>query len=245
MNKCFVVVFLFFLSAILFAQEFNKNSITVFGSAEVSIPADNATFSFEVEGEGSTLSQAVNTARQKVKDISDLLFKAGLTEKNLRTSFFHSGENIGNKAFLSSKRDFKAVITVLVNIDSLGLLENSIIKVSEAKPESISNINFSLKDYERYKMDALEKAILKAKEKANMLASKMDAKLGNILSVEEIQGEPATFRGGRTYPNPFNVVYEIDGTTNQGINSSSGFYAQQAKITAIVKVVIEILGNEQ
>jgi uncharacterized protein YggE len=244
MNRCCIVVFLFFIPAILFAQEFDKNSIIVFGNAEVSIPADNATFTFEVEGEGSTLSQAVNTAREKVRDISGLLFKVGLTEKNLRTSFFHSGENIGNKAFLSSKRDFKAVITVLVNIDSLELLENAIIKVSEAKPESISNIDFSLKDYEQYKMDALEKAILKAKEKANMLASKMDTKLGNILSIEEIQGEPTTFRGGRAYPNPFNVAYEINGTTNQGINSSSGFYAQQAKITAKVRVAIEILGNE-
>ena len=225
-----------------YCQEFDVNRLVAFGSIEVSTPADNASFSFEIEGVGSSLNEAVNEAKSRVSLISGALFENGLDKNSLRTSYFHSGENYGDKSFLSSKRDYKARITVLVNIDSLDLLESSIIIVSEAEPEKISNIKFSLKDFEQIKIDALEKAVLKSKEKANILASKMGAKLGNILFIEEIRDKLHPFRSRRTYPNPFNAAYEIEQEmVNVGKSKSAGFFAQQIKIDSRVKIIVELI----
>lgn len=237
-----LLIFLFYCFS-LYGQEFDENRLVTSGTIELSIPADNATFTFEVKGVGSSLNKAVIEAKNRVKFISDALFKNGLKEKNLSTSYFYSGENFGDKAFLSSKRDYKARITVMVNIDSLELLESSIIIVSDALPERISNITFSLKNYEQQKIEALEKAVKKAKEKATILASNMGAQLGSILYIEEVQNVPPQIRGrGGNYPNPFNASLEVSPEMSSfGKQKNSGFFVQQIKIVSKVNIIVELV----
>jgi len=202
-------------------------------------PADNAIFTFEISGTGSTLNEAVENARRHVADISGALLEIGLTRRNLRTSLFHSGENFGGKAFLSKSRDYKTNITVIVDIDSLQFLEPAVMKVSEYKLERISNIRFSHKNYEGLKEEALERAIKKAKRKAIMLASVMETKLGNILHIEELY--PRSASEYRNYPNPFNASIQVPSEEiicDPG--SIDGFYAQEIKLNAKVKVIIEL-----
>ena len=239
----FLILFIFsiFSFSICLSQNFEQNRLVVYGSAEQFTQADFANFSFEVIGYGSSLSLAVQNAKKQVNIISSKLFKTGLTEKNLITSFFHSAENYGDKAFLSSKKDYKANITVRVQIDSLSLLEPAIIAISESQPEKISTIDFSLRNYEKLKEKVLEKAILKAKDKANILASNMNTELGDILYIEEFPTYPQ-YRLRRPAPSPFNVAYESKAlTVEQGSSSESGFFAEEIALTARVKVIIELV----
>jgi len=118
-----ILVCLAVSSATADESEITPGHISVLGTAEVKAPADQAELYFSVTGFGSTLRQAVERAREKVMAISQDLLAIGLVKKNLRTSRFYSGENAGGKAFLSSKKDYQAVIAVLVTIDNLDLLE--------------------------------------------------------------------------------------------------------------------------
>lgn len=248
----FVVVFAIY-PATLFAG-IEKNTMAVEGSVEILAQADSASFSFEVGGKGASLHEAVDRARGKVSKISKSLFKAGLKKKNLRTSLFHSGENTEDKSFLSSSKDYVANITVVVVLDNLDLLETAVIRVSEAKPKSLSDFDFSLKNYEKLRMEALEKAILKAKEKAELLARVMNFKLGDVLSVsvkESISDSRPDLQSrlSRQFPSASNAVVE-SGKTGSDVYATSdtlsgaGFFARQFKIRAKVKTVIEILGKE-
>lgn len=209
------------------------------GSAEVSSSADNAAFTFEIAGNGSSLSEAIENTKNRVKTISESLFSIGLTRRNLRTSFFHSGENFNNRAFFTRNRDYKAKITMLVDLDSLELLEPVLMAVSELNPERISDIEFTLKDYEQLKDAALESAIKKAKQKVDMLASVMQTRLGNTLFIEELN--PLSEQQNRMYPNPFNATTQIQ---SGGIQIDPGvagsFYAQQIKVNARVRVIVEL-----
>ena len=162
----------------IFGQEFeDEKRLIVSGGAEIMVPADNVNFSFEVTGKGATLNEAVKNAKEKISLISQSLYGIGLKNDNLRTSFFYSNENFGDKPFWSSKDDFKTQMKVVVSIDSLELLEPTILKISEFKPDKISKIKFTLQNYESVKINALETVIKKSKTKSRNTCKKYEHKI--------------------------------------------------------------------
>lgn len=235
------LLFLFFIYSNSFSQYFNdEKRVVVNGEIETMVPADNATFTFEVSGKGSTLSEAVRIVKNKVALISKNLFDIGLQKKNLRTSFFDSRENFGNKSFWSSKDDFKAQMEVLISIDSLELLEPAILKVSEFKPDKISKIQFSLINYENLKITALEAAVNKAKEKAHLLSKNMNTKLGNVLFIEESINNISPQRNSRSRFANASLMF---GKGGKQIEEGNSFFTQQLKIRVKVRVIIELAGS--
>ena len=235
----FLFLYLVANSVICFAQPDSLKTLEVYGSTRMLVPSDEATFSFAVRGTASNLRDAVNNAKKKIAKITKDLYSIGLDEQNLSTSNFYSGENDGNKAFLSSKRDFKADISMIVRIDSLELLEESVIIVSENDVESISEINFTVKELELKKLSAIKEATLKAKQKAERMAIYLGVILKSpVRIIEEISSKNMTglnIRGGRS--NLFNsiVVEEASPFVEGGT-----FYSQLLTIDSTVKVIFEI-----
>ncbi len=216
-----------------FAQNFDQKRLTVTGSVEMRVTADHASFSFSVKGTGANLSQAVARARQKIDLIAAVLHDTGLPENNLRLSHFYSGENFQNRAFFSSSQDYHAKISAVVEIDSLELLEQAIMAVSEQMPEKLSAVKFSLRNFEQYKIDVLTQAAAKAREKAEILAKELKATLGEVLFIEE---RPVS-RG--YHPNPFNSVSRPETPIDSG-SSGSSFFPQDISLSASVKVIIAL-----
>lgn len=241
------ILFFAFLYHSTFAQniEAKSNQISVFGTVELKATADLASFYLSVKGVGATLRQAVESADKKTKNITDKLAALGIRHQNISTSQFYSGENSGDRAFLSSSRDFKATITTLVKIDSLDLLQPALFLVSEEQAESLSDISFSLKNEFELRRRARVEAAIKAKEKAEDLAKSLGVILGKPISVEEIPTQSPfsnssfLFRGGRVSPTPFNSsTTQEAGTVDD--SKGSGFFAQLMSVTSQVRVVFEI-----
>jgi len=256
--KRFFLLFVLFLSITNFISaqqdEINRDYISMIGSVELKEVADQASFYFTIKGVGETLRLAVEDAENKTKTLTEKILQLGIKKKNLSTSDFLSGENFGDKAFLSSSRDYQATITTLIKTDSLDLLRPLLFLISEAEVENISNISFSLKDELGLRRRARVEAGLKAKEKAEDITSALGVKLGKVLTIEEIQQtqtytnqtQPLRVRGGYNYPNPFNPgTYNVGG---EGIllsemvdeTKGSGFFAKTISITSQVKVVFAI-----
>lgn len=222
---------------ILTAEESQKNHIVVYGSIETQVPADNATFSFKIKGNGSSLEMAVNDAKKKVSEISQALFAFGLEEKNLRTSYFSGSASGFNVSFITTKRDYEVYITISVNLDDLSLLEKTIMTISKYKPERINDIRFRTISIEDHKSEALQKAILKANEKAQILATNTNSKLAKVLQIEEIidWSDNITVTAEKRY-NKF-IAYEVGSVLEQ---SGLAFFPQYISITAKVKLIIAI-----
>lgn len=211
-------------------NNFEHNVIIVSGSSKTEIAADRASFYFEVSGFSNDLNSAVKNAQEKVDIISKKLFQIGLSENNLTTSQFKSSENFGDKAFLSSKRDYKALIKVQVNIDNITLLEPVINTVSLMNPDYISTLTFSLKNIETVKMLTIKEAVEKAKEKASSICESLKINLGTPLYVEEIQNN--------NYPNPFNSVVSLQrGVVNEETTQVSSIFIENISVEAAVKVI--------
>jgi len=226
---------------ILFAQSqvLPPNQITVVGSAEYKVKANQATFYFSVKGVGSTLRLAVEQANAKTSDIISKLLALGIKRTDLSTSQFYSGENTGDRAFLSSSRDFKASLTTMVKLDSLDLMQPALFLISEQAVESLSEISFSLSTEPEYRRRARLDAALNAKDKAEELAKVLGVTIEKPILIEE-QVNQMFIRGGRAYPSPFNTS-TIESVERVSVSSSeSGFIAQTISVTSQVRVVFQI-----
>jgi uncharacterized protein YggE len=241
MKKIFIEAFIFIsISAYSYSQEikYDKiNKLEVTGSAELKVPADQAHFSFSVLGYGSSLRQAVENANSKINDISKKLFTMGLKPKDLYTSNFYSGENIDGKAFLSSSKDYKTSVAVSITVDSLPLVQEIILSLSENEVEQISNVDFTLKDYTSLKQKARTQALNNAMLKAKQMAEQAGIKLKRIIYLSEQQPiiyNPVpvrTFNSFQFSTPPNDKIAEQDGTS---------FYEKTISITDEVFLVYEI-----
>ncbi len=245
MKKILVIILsLFLLSKAINAQDagLKQNQISVLGSIELKEIADQASVTFAVKGIGSSLRKAVDNASKMVQKVTDKLITLGIKSKNISTSQFYSGENSGDKAFLSSSRDYKAILHTLVKIVNMKSLDSALYLISESEIEDASNIIFSLNDELGLRRKARVAAAMKAKEKAEDIAGALGVMLGKVVNIEEM-GPTSTvsIRGGRTYPNPFNPSTSM--LREESIvdeSKGSGFFAQTISITSQVRVVFEI-----
>lgn len=243
-----IVLIVVLVSQLLYSQQIEQknNQISVQGSVELKEMADQATLSFSVKGVGESLRQAVENADRNTKIVTEKLLVLGVKEKNIATSSFYSGENYGDKAFLSSSRDYQANITTIIKIDSLKLLQPVLFAISESDVKNVSQITFSLKDEVGFRRRARIEAVLKAKEKAEDMTKVLNLTLGKVISIDEVQPtqsyqSPITLRG---VANPFNpVTYNTVIGLQAGVvdeSIGSGFFAQTISITSQVYITFEI-----
>ena len=68
-------------------------------------------------------------------------------------------------------------MSVNITIDSLKLLESTVIIISEHKVNNLSNINFELKNDEEVKLQARDVAVKNAVEKAKIFAANLNIEL--------------------------------------------------------------------
>jgi len=220
-----------FIVTNLFSQQYlGDNKLVVEGEATKIIESDRASFDFSVTGFGKSLKDAISDARTKVSDATKVLTQNNIPEENISTSTFESGENFGDKAFLSSSKDYKTLMSVYVIVDSLKNLEEIIVDLSEIGIESISNLNYSLHNIGRYIKEIKKEAIRNAKSKAEMIAEEFNVKLQKVIYIEE---------GGyyQHYPTPFNPASKVRGET---ISELTSLYSKPVKISQKIKVVYSI-----
>lgn len=224
-------------------SESKLNHFSVQGSVELKEVADQASLSFSIKGVEATLRQAVENADKKTKSLTDKLTTLGVKVRNIATSQFYSGDNLGDKAFLSSSRDYRAIITTTIKIDSLRLLQPVIFAISEAEVEELSQIFFSLKDEFAFRRRARIEAALKAKEKADDIAKALGITIGKVFAIEEmpthVMTPPPMFGSGGNYPNPFNPGTPLSASIVDE-SKGSGFFAQTVTATSQIRVTFEI-----
>ncbi len=239
--KRIIICILFLVFQTLYSQQLEQktNYIFVQGSVELKEIADQASLSFNVRGVGANLRQAVENADKTTKTITDKLIALGVKDKNISTSSFFSGENRGDKAFLSSSRDYQANISTMIKVDSLKLLQPVLFAISESNVQNISQITFSLKDEVSFRKRARVEAALKAREKAEDIGKALNVIVGKAITIDEFPPSQtnAMVRGINASYNTISVS-----GLQMGVDESigSGFFAQTISITSQVYVTFEL-----
>lgn len=241
MKKLFVVFFVVF-NVLCFSQEIQKNQLIVYGYGSVEKEADIAKLYFSIRGLGPSLELAVKDAQSKIAAITNKLFAIGLKESNISTQSFSSSENYRDKAFWSSDKDYEATMSVNITIDSLKLLEPSVIIISEHNVNNLSNINFELKNDEEVKLQARDVAVKNAIEKAKIYASNLNIELGTVLNVEEL----LSYSDGNFYlPPRQNYINTAVNAQMMSVANVTTFFARRFNRSSGVKLIYEIKNNSK
>ncbi len=249
------IVALFFIAKI--ATEFKSyrvmgndapatNTISVSGTGEVFAVADVAKIRYTVTTEAKTLAAAQKMASEKTNALLAVVKKAGIADKDVKTESYTSYPKyewqetrvtclaIGCPPVTPGKQvliGFEVSQTTLVTVravDTAGVLVD---ELGKAGATNISGPEFTIDNDDTLKIEARQKAIADAKDKAEQLASDLGVRLVRIVSFNENSG------GGMPMP-----YYRTEMAVMDSAKASppTEFSTGENKITSDVSITYEI-----
>lgn len=162
------------------------STIIVGGSSSLSVAPDQATIEIGVV----TSAESANLAEQENARISEKIQKnlllLGIVQEKINTSrytFYPTYNNEKNRSNEIIAYNVNNTVSVTMNdLNKIG----DIIDVSiKAGANNINSINFALENNRAIKKQALQSAIIDAKEKAEIIAKSLNKRITNVLEVSE------------------------------------------------------------
>ena len=217
------------------------NTITVSGEGEVFAVPDTATFSVMVQEEAKEVKNAQDTATKKGNDIIAYLKSQGIDEKDIQTTDYSvypqydylqgvcaSGYCPPGKQTL---RGFQVSQTLTVKVRDTKKAGDLLSGVGSRGASSVSGLSFTIDDQDALEAEARDKAIAKAKAKAEVLAKSLGVSIVRVVGFSEGGG------GGPIY---YAKAMMADGMGGAESAPSPEIPTGQNKITSNVSVTYEI-----
>lgn len=226
MKKSFLITFSIFFTVHLLAQD-SPALITTSGEAVVYAVPDEILLSFTITTNDEEIKKAREKNRKKAQSaIEYLKNEAGISAPHIQTQYMSLRPK---DQFKSQKIPYYiASQTISICITDLSKFENIIDNLLEKGITSINAPIFRTTESRKYKDEARIKAIIAAKEKAELLAGTLGQKLGQAHSINEI-GNNWNASRANAYANSFDGV----GTSQ---STGEGFAPGQLEIRATVEV---------
>jgi len=163
--------------------------ITVVGRGKVTVEPDIAMLNLGVQTKAEKVDEAVSENQEIMEAILEALDEAGVAEEDIRTAYYniyldegYYGPEVAREPVY---RVYNMVIVKVRDLDSIGAILDAVIK---AGANQIQGVNFTLEDWTQAEVEAREKAMENARERAEHLAQLADAQLGQVISVSEVIG---------------------------------------------------------
>ena len=185
-----------FATTIISADD-NQKSITVSGTAVIEFPADEISWDISIRKISDSLEDSKNECNTAVDNLLEVLNASGIKKGDIEVSPIQLSKHFVQNEYRERVfKGFTAGIKVIFKLKDLSGYSNLVTQLS--KSDDFENVNSSYKDseYEEHNREALIKASITAKEKAEYLAQSLGAKIGTIIEIVEATGQK--------YPNPFN-----------------------------------------
>lgn len=182
MKKLFLLVVtlaltLFSFSA--FAYNGAAEDITLSAAAERKMSPDMADLNFTVLGQGATSQEAGAKAAMKAAEVKKALLRHALTSEQLKQVSYRINPVYNEKRKIVG---YKANNSLKVRIEDITKLGDVIDTLTAAGVDNIGNIEYSLKNKEKYQDMLLQEAVLIAKGKAKIVAEAGGRTLGRMLT---------------------------------------------------------------
>lgn len=169
-----------------------KNTISISGEGKVSATPDLARIEVGVTTQGSTASDVQTQNTNKINKIIDYVKKQGVPSEDITTSQFNMYPTYDYSNGKSEINGYQANQTIVIKVKgvdkSRDQLNTVLAGVTENGANQINGVTFTFNDPDNLKQQAREKAIAKAKEKAQELARISGINLGRVITVSENEG---------------------------------------------------------
>lgn len=165
----------------------DQDRFTVTGSGTVYAKADIANIEVGLKTEAKkTAAEATIESTKKMNDIVAELKKLNIEEKDIKTSNYNLSPvyNYTNQKG-QELIGYEVTQNLTLKIRDLTKIGDVIAKTTEKGANQIGNINFTIDDEFALKNQARELAIVKAQEKAVLIAKQSGMKLGRVKGVFE------------------------------------------------------------
>lgn len=172
--------------------------LTVSGTGTVTVAPDQAVVNLTVVTMAATAQAAQEENARHTNAAIEALLKVGLARESIQTS----GYSIWPEYNYNEKREkpeiigYRAHNQMHVKVDDLGLVGKVIDTAIQAGVNQVESVFFVRKDFSEAAREALFKACLEARAKAETIARALGVSLGAVMSVNESQswGEPPVYR---------------------------------------------------
>lgn len=166
-----------------------QNAITVQGSTEFEVSPDLAKVRFRLETTSPTAQDAQVKNREVGDNVMSALKQAGVRENEIETADYRV-ERVEEWDYVKQQPVFKGYrVTNAFVVSTKDLAKvGSLLDVGiQAGANNVESISFELSDEKEteVKTDALRKATVNAREKADALADGAGVRLGKVLSLSE------------------------------------------------------------
>ncbi len=175
-----------------------SRTLNVNGTGQSYLSPDIAYIYVGVHTENPVASEAVTANKTQTTSVIDALKKAGIAEKDIRTTNFsiypsqqyNADGTTGGTTYMVDN----TVYIVVRDLQGLGDLLDSAIK---AGANSINSIQFDVADKTAALKEARANAVKDAKDQAQQLADAAGVKLGDIQSINFYESTPVPFTEGK------------------------------------------------
>lgn len=179
------------------------NTIYVSGYGEAVGVPDIATFTFSVVSERQTVAAAQEDATAKANAITAYLAEAGVAEKDIQTSSYSVYPQYDYIQAVCTAdfcppgrqqlRGYEVRQTTVVKVRDTAKAGELLSGVGSRGATEVSGLSFTFDDPDALQIEARDKAIADAKEKAESLARALGVRLVRIVSFNENGGYPIPF----------------------------------------------------
>ena len=191
MKKFFcLTVMLMMLCATAFAEDIHPSIISVNGEGSVEVQPDRATISVCITTRDKNPSAVQNSNARASTSVINSIVALGVERKNISTdnySFsprYRHGEH--GKRILEG---YEAINSVTIVVDDLNLVGKVIDTALSNGANHVDNLRFGLRNKATYQDEALKRAVLDARRKAEVAASALGK---SIISVRRVSIDSAS-----------------------------------------------------
>ncbi|QWU16433.1 hypothetical protein SAMN04487895_10740 [Paenibacillus sophorae] len=216
-----------------YAEEVQKNIVSVVGKGELSMKPDIVYLSIGVDASASTAQEAQKTNGAKIQKLTALLKNTwGISEKDIQTAEFYVQPNYTyNEKEGQQVKGYNAHHVLRVAYRDLAKVGALLDAASEAGANNIGNARFAVEDTSAFEAQVIEKAMANADVKAAAIAKAAKRTLGQVLTVSQNDGGASP------------VLYEENARAMANVaDSASGTAVQpgEVKITTQLSVMYQL-----
>ncbi|MFX3648491.1 SIMPL domain-containing protein [Paenibacillus sp.] len=173
-----------------YADEVQKNVVSVVGKGELSIKPDIVYLSIGVDTTASTAQEAQKTNAAKIQKITTLLKGTWkIADKDIQSTQFYVQPNYSYSEKEGQQvKGYNANHTLLVSYRDLTKVGELLDAASAAGANNLGNARFSVEDTSAFEAQVIEKAMANADVKAGAIAKAAKRSLGQVITVSQNDG---------------------------------------------------------
>lgn len=220
-----------------FAQEEGRSlrTVNVSGEATVSAQPDQATVRFGIVSRAKTAEQARSRNAEAARNAMNAVRELDVPEEKMRmeTLRLQPRREYNPQTNEHEEKGYEATRQVVVEVADLEQLPRLVARVVQRGANRLEGINYELSDRTATRNEALQKAASNARDKAQLLASSLDAALGPVRQITE-----ENF--GYEDPQPRVQMAFAKSADTEAAPEPDAYAAGEITVTARVQVVFDL-----